>query len=327
MNIERLHSIINGFSGKRVLVVGDVMLDHYCHGTVRRISTEAPVPIFEEEYQTFTPGGAANVACNLYSLGAVVNIVGAVGEDWQGYKLRYELASSGINIDWLMIDENRRTTSKMRYISTGKHRQQQVLRVDRETVSIAVVSLTKRLVCSIREMEEKIDAIFVSDYAKGVVNYALMDAVREVMRRKLIPVMVDPKGRNFHKYHGVTVISPNEDEAIGAMSSDVGIDHCGVLSRVFDINQVFVTRSDKGVVLFEYGGRVTEIPACAKEVVDVSGAGDTTASVYLLSLISGASPQEAAYLGNMAGGIVVGKPGVSTLEVSEILKKGVSDER
>jgi D-beta-D-heptose 7-phosphate kinase/D-beta-D-heptose 1-phosphate adenosyltransferase len=285
------------------------------------------VPVVSVESETYRPGGAANVAYNLRVLGAQVVVAGVVGADLHAEQLKQALTREGIDTSGLVADENRPTTTKTRVMGHTQYRQQQqMLRVDHEKTTPVDGQLLTRLIQAIQNTGQP-DAIFVSDYAKGVVTGVLMDAVRQMKHQHHFPVVVDPKGRNFDKYRGVTSISPNQSEALGAFNIDDADEETVLevghqLVKQFAIPQVYMTRSEKGVALFEPNGQVTQIPATAREVFDVSGAGDSTAAVYTLCLLSGATPAEAAYVGNLAGGIVVGKVGVDTVSIEELLEAG-----
>ena len=322
MTRARIREILSGFAGKRVLVIGDLMLDRYLWGQTSRISPEAPVPVVEVRSETFRPGGAANVVHNLHELGAEVAAVGVVGADGDGEKLKELLAAERVDLTGVVADPDRPTTAKMRLISRSQH----VVRADWEVRTPVTGAVQRRLIEAICESRE-VDALFVSDYAKGVVTPEVMDAVRDTMRRFDRPAVVDPKGRNFEKYFGVTAISPNQAEALGALNMEnededavVSVGH--ELAKRLELQAVFMTRSEKGISLFERTGRVTHIPAVAREgeVFDVSGAGDTTAAVYTLALLSGASHPEAACIGNLAGGVAVGKVGVAAVYAEELLE-------
>ena len=291
------------------------------------------MPVVEIESETFLPGGAGNVIHNLNEVGAEIAVVGVVGADADGERLKELLAAERLDLRGTVTDPDRPTTSKTRIIARRilekggeRGRGQHIVRADREVRTPVAGSVQQSLIDGIREVRD-VDALFVSDYAKGVVTPDVMDAVREAMRRLDRPAVVDPKGRSFEKYHGVTSLSPNQAEALGALnleSSDeeVVVETGHKLAKRFELQTVFMTRSEKGISLFERGGEVTHIPAMAREVYDVSGAGDTTSAIYTLSLLAGASHQEAAYLGNLAGGVVVGKVGVATASVEELLRAG-----
>lgn len=325
MTPERLKTILEQFAGKRILVLGDLMLDHYFWGPVHRISPEAPVPVVAVESETFLPGGAANVIHNLHLLGAEVAAAGVIGNDIGGEKLQDCLRAENVDLGGVVTDGDRPTTTKMRIMAHSRqHQNQQIVRVDHEVrtpVSGSVLEALKKTL----QNTLNADAIYISDYAKGTVTHNLMDAVRETLRTSERPVVVDPKGRNFEKYHGVTAISPNQAEALGAFNLDAAdgdtvLEVGHRLVKQFEIPQVYITRSEKGVALFEPDGKCTQIPATAREVFDVSGAGDTTAAVYTLALVSGATPAEAAHIGNLAGGISVGKVGVASVTKDELLE-------
>ena len=268
---------------------------------------------------------AANVIHNLHILGAEVAAVGVIGNDSSGQKLQDCLKAENVDLQGVVIDSDRPTTTKMRVMARTQQYQhnQQIVRLDHEVrtpVSNAVLDALKEPLNT-----SDADAIYVSDYAKGMVTHHLMDIVRDTMRHNNRPVVVDPEGRDFEKYHGVTALSPNQSEALGAFNLDhadedtiLEIGHR--LVKQFEIPQIYMTRSEKGVALFEPNGKCAQIPATALEVFDVSGAGDTAAAVYTLALVSGASPAEAAELGNLAGGISVGKVGVATVTQEELLE-------
>lgn len=333
MHPKRLREILAGFAGKRVLVIGDLMLDRYLWGHTDRISPEAPVPVVEIESETFRPGGAGNVIHNLHELGAEVAAAGVVGDDMEGEKLKALLAAERVDLSGVVVDPTRPTTSKTRIIARrvmekGGERGlgQHIVRADREVRTPIAGSAQRGLTERIREARS-VDALFVSDYAKGVVTPDLMDAVREGMQRLDRPAVVDPKGRSFEKYHGVTAISPNQAEALGAFNLESTDEETVVAAghemvKRFYLQAVFMTRSEKGVSLFERNGQAVHIPSTAREVHDVSGAGDTTAAVYTLALLAEASHREAAYVGNLAGGVVVGKVGVVPVFVEELLRAG-----
>lgn len=326
MTPQRLQDILTNFPKQHVLVVGDVMLDHYLWGATKRISPEAPVPVVSVERETYRPGGAANVAYNLRILGAHVTIAGLIGNDDNAKHLTNTLEKSGVNTSGLITDHTRPTTTKTRVMGHTQYRQQQqMLRVDRETTA-PIDNVSQSTLINAIANTQSLGALFVSDYAKGVVTQTFMDALRQI--RQDYPIIVDPKGRNFDKYQGVTAISPNQSEALGAFNLDDADEETVIeighrLIKQFEIEQVYMTRSEKGVALFETHNKVTHIPATARDVFDVSGAGDSTAAVYTLALLSGASPAEAAYIGNLAGGIVVGKVGVDTVSIDEITEANV----
>ena len=331
MDRPRLSEILSLASGKRILVIGDLMLDHYLWGRVDRISPEAPVPVVEVESETYRPGGAANVIRNLRELDAEIAAVGVIGDDAEGEKLRALLAAEGADLSGVVNDATRPTTSKTRIIARRilerggeRVRGQHLVRADREMRSDVSGPVAQRLIERIGDVRDA-DAIFVSDYVKGVVTIELMNAVRTLSARLNRPAVVDPKGRNFDRYHGVAAISPNQSEALGALNLD-GEDEAVVVAtghelvKQLDLQAVFMTRSEKGVSLFETGGRVAHFRATARRISDVSGAGDTTAAVYTLALAGGASETEAAFVGNLAGGIVVGKAGVAAVSAQELLQ-------
>ncbi len=316
---NKLKGAISKFKDKRILVIGDLMLDRFIWGKVSRISPEAPVPVVEVEKEDFLLGGAANVAHNLRALGARVLMAGVVGDDDSAVKLLELAASSGLDSS-LVIKDDRPTTVKTRVIAQG----QQVVRVDRESRQILCNQTIERL-CKLLEMHlDTIDGVIVSDYAKGVISKALMDKVRALFVQKGIPVLVDPKPINKEFYRGVTLIAPNKAEA-EAISGILISDESSLeiaLKRIYKelaLEAVLITRGSKGMALWQPEQGLLSIPTMAKEVYDVTGAGDTVMATLVLSKTSGLSWDESAYLANAAAGIVVGKVGTATVTTEDLL--------
>jgi D-beta-D-heptose 7-phosphate kinase/D-beta-D-heptose 1-phosphate adenosyltransferase len=305
---------------RRVLVVGDVMLDEFLWGRVARISPEAPVPVVEITAQTFHLGGAANVASNVRSLGGQAAVAGVVGNDDAGRRLREALAASGVE-DGLTVDgAGRPTTHKTRIIA----HHQQVVRADREEAGAIDAALEDALGGALRLLARGAGAIILSDYQKGVVTRRLMKSVLAAARREGIPLLVDPKVRHFALYRGAAVVTPNQveaEQATGVRIRDTAGLHeaGGRILRTLRCRAALITRGENGMALFEEGKKPVEIPTAARQVFDVTGAGDTVIATLALALASGAALPEAAMLANYAAGVVVGKIGTATVAPEEVL--------
>jgi D-glycero-beta-D-manno-heptose-7-phosphate kinase len=315
--------LVHNLAGKKVVVIGDVMLDVYLHGKVARISPEAPIPVVEiDEEDRFLPGGAANVACNIAALGGKAAIVGVVGKDPAGRTIVKELRKRGVDTSGLVVIEDRPTTEKTRVIAHT----QQVVRVDREVKGpigrVDAARLVRRAFASIR----KSDAVIYEDYNKGVLT---RDVIRESLafaRREGKVVTVDPKLRHFFEYKGVTVMKPNLKEVREALGSDAASreDIASLGSRLMKrlkCKSVVITLGESGMALFEGGQPLRTIPTMAREVYDVSGAGDTVIATLTLGLAAGADLFSACMLANYAAGIEVGKLGVATVSTRELLAR------
>jgi len=317
---KELLRTIARFSGRRVLVVGDLMLDQYVRGAVGRISPEAPVPVVRVTGESTIPGGAGNVVNNLASLGAAVSVLGVVGEDEAGARLVEHFRGRGVNVAGVCVDVERQTTQKCRVIAE----RQQVVRFDRETSGALSEATQSRLLASLDDELSKADAVILSDYGKGVINPRVLARAIASARRRELPITVDPKPEHFRLYKGVTCVTPNTSEAWACMRRDAkpgsdAIDALGKdILRVLKSRSVLITRGPDGMSLFEDTGRITYIPTRAREVFDVSGAGDTVISTLTLALAAGAPLRRAAVLANHAAGIVVAKLGTATTDVKEL---------
>lgn len=321
MVIQELERILNGFSKCSVAVLGDVMLDEFCWGKVSRISPEAPVPIVQVKKETRRPGGAANVASNLVSLGAKAHIFGIIGDDGQGRRLTEELQREGIGTTGLIIDSGRTTSVKTRILAQN----QQMLRVDREYTDPIDYERQKTLLKAMMDMSDELDGVIVSDYAKGVIVEDLFKEIVAKFRQKNKFIAVDPKLKNFPLYKKPTIITPNTKEAEEALGrvfeteEDVmqgGID----LLKMSGSDAILITRSENGMTLFERNKKPVTIPTFARNVYDVTGAGDTVISTFSLGLASGCSMAEAAEVSNLAAGVVVGIVGTAAATPQQILE-------
>ncbi|MDE2511663.1 MAG: bifunctional heptose 7-phosphate kinase/heptose 1-phosphate adenyltransferase, partial [Elusimicrobia bacterium] len=266
------------------------------------------------------PGGAGNVVSNLAALGATVSVVGVVGEDEAGRRLLEQFRGRGVDVEGVCVDVERQTTQKCRVVAE----RQQAIRYDRETVGPLSHATEKRLLASLAEELSRAEAVILSDYGKGVIGPALLAKAIPGARRRKIPVTVDPKPEHFRRYKGVTCVTPNTSEAWACMRREPKAGPGAVESLGRDIlktlrsRSVLITRGPDGMSLFEAGGRVTTIPTVAREVFDVSGAGDTVISTLTLALAAGAPLTRAAVLSNQAAGIVVAKLGTATTDVDEL---------
>jgi len=322
-----LNKIIESFNGKKILVLGDLMVDEFLWGDVFRISPEAPVPVVSVSEKTRVPGGAGNVACNLKALGAEVYVIGIVGKDSDGSELINLFAKKGIDTTGIITDESRLTTLKTRIIAKSQH----VVRVDTEETEIVSTTIIESLLARIKEVLGEMDAVTISDYGKGVVCPKLLDHLILQAKKTKIPVVVDPKLDHFPSYKGVTVITPNEAEAAQALGvriktdSDIKTTGLKLLSDL-KCDSVLITRGSKGMMLFEKDGDITKIPAHSREVFDVTGAGDTVTSTLTIALASDASIIDASRIANYAAAVVVGKIGTATVSTEEILNEITEDE-
>jgi D-glycero-beta-D-manno-heptose-7-phosphate kinase len=310
--LSRLH-------GRTLLVVGDLMLDHFLIGAVERISPEAPVPVVRFDHESFRLGGAANVAHNAAALGGRVHVVGIVGEDDEGRLIRSEFAKLGIDSSGVVADRGRRTTRKLRVVTS---RNQQVARIDYEDDREVHGDVEGAAVSRIEQLAPAADAILISDYLKGAVSRGVAAGAIAAAKARGIPVLVDPKVPHIAYYSGATVITPNhhEAEAVTHMRIRTGEEAIAAARRFRErahCDSVLVTRGEHGMTLL--GSDVeAELPAEAREVADVTGAGDTVVATMALALAAGASLIEAARLANRAASVVVGKFGPATVTLAEL---------
>jgi len=305
-------------SRRRLLVVGDVMLDEFLWGRVARISPEAPVPVVQVERESFHVGGAGNVAVNARALGAEVVLAGVAGRDDAGDRLAEALADAGIECA-IHTPEDRPTTVKTRIVA----HHQQVVRADREHTRDLAGRDEDAVIRSAVAALPRCDAVIVSDYEKGVVTSGLVRALVSKARRHRIPLLVDPKVSHLRRYRGATLVTPNQQEAaLGAGHRiESGEDLRSVGKRLLALlrcQALLITRGEHGMALFETGRRALEIPTAAREVFDVTGAGDTVIATLGLTLAAGAGLPVAAALANHAAGVVVGKLGTATVSADEL---------
>ena len=306
MELNRFREITSGFADRNVLVVGDLMLDTYLWGEINRISPEAPVPIVEVKKIEYNPGGAANVALNLASLGCKVSLIGLIGTDAEGTILKNLLDQRNIICTDLVMSESRPTTVKSRIIAHN----QQVVRADREMNKDLSESSNNNLIKSVKAIIEDVDAVILGDYNKGVLNLVSVKAIIDAANNTGKPVYVDPKESNFNAYKNVRLFKPNLSEFKNAYMEDESLEVAGFQFK-HEINAeiLMITRGADGVSLFD-GSDYHHFPTKARLVHDVSGAGDTVIATFTLSDICGASTEESVTLSNYAAGRVCEEVGV-----------------
>ncbi|ACL04515.1 rfaE bifunctional protein [Desulfatibacillum aliphaticivorans] len=327
METENIHSFdVSLFSSCRVLVVGDMMIDEYLWGEVSRISPEAPVQVVEVKKTTSTLGGAGNVVNNLTALGAKVSVAGVMGGGKAGDLLNGKLTALGVNTEGLLVDQGRATTRKTRVIGAN----QQMLRIDRESKQEISEEQVQAIVRFAQNQIPQCDLVIASDYGKGVLTRSLMEELAKICKTAGKALIVDPKGMDYSKYKGATCITPNKKEA--SQASGVEIKDQASLERaaaklleIAGAEKILITLGKDGMALFSPGEEPFRVHAQARQVFDVSGAGDTVISVLGLSLAAGASYKTAAALANTAAGIVVAKVGTATVDQAE-LKAQLQDQ-
>jgi D-glycero-beta-D-manno-heptose-7-phosphate kinase len=320
IDIARIKKIIGKFKQKNILVVGDLILDHYVFGKVERISPEAPVPVVRAHRENFVCGGSANVGLNLVSLGSRSSICGVVGRDHFGNLLMGLIEKGGIGTSLLVREQIRPTTLKTRIIA----QHQQVVRLDWESVEPLSLDLDKRLLAQIKKQISKFDAVIIEDYGKGVINSSFIGDLVKLCTEKNKIVTVDPKEEHFDLYQNVTSLTPNLKEAQNAVhmkiKSKEEIPLLGemILKKLHPAS-LLITLGEDGMMLFA-DGKTHHIPTAALEVFDVTGAGDTVIATFTLALSCGASFYEASVIANFAASIVVGKLGAATTTPEELIK-------
>jgi D-glycero-beta-D-manno-heptose-7-phosphate kinase len=315
----RAHELVDKFSTRRITVVGDVMLDRFLIGRVSRMSPEAPVPVVVHDHDEFRLGGAANVANNLRELGGAVDLIGVIGNDDSGAELKNELAAKGIHSTGLITDLERRTTTKMRVVTT---RNQQVSRIDFESDHEVGAAIEDAVASQIEMRARAAQVVLVSDYQKGVITRRSMAHLLTYASQSGIPVIVDPKVPHIDYYAGAALVTPNHIEAESATNSRITTHDdarraSSELRKRIGVESVLITRGEHGMWL-DHAGTDGYLPTSAREVADVTGAGDTVIATLALAIAAGATMPEAARLANEAAGIVVGKFGAATVTPQEL---------
>jgi D-beta-D-heptose 7-phosphate kinase/D-beta-D-heptose 1-phosphate adenosyltransferase len=325
--LSRVRELLSAARRARVIVLGDVILDQFLWGKVARISPEAPVPVVEFERESFIPGGAGNVARNLAHLGAAAELLGVSGQDEAARRLHRLLTRDGVVCSGLVSCSNRATSIKTRIIA---HRQQ-VVRVDRETRGDIENKTAARLLAALARSLRRADALILGDYAKGVITQPLLDETRRLCRARGVWLSVDPKPSHLLNLSGLSLLTPNRKEAF-ELAGVPDERHEADPSRDASLRQVadkllaelqpallLITLGEHGLLLCQRGQQPFHVPTAAREVFDVSGAGDTVIASFTLAIVAGASPVEAAFFSNHAAGVVVGKLGTATVTPEELL--------
>src|SRR5689334_19664006 len=313
----RLEAILAAAAKHRIAIVGDAMLDVYLRGDVDRISPEAPVPVVRVRERKLALGGAANVAQNVAALGAQCELVAAVGDDRGGETLRAMLAAVQADATAL-VTVDRATTTKTRVLA----RSQQVVRFDEEEDADLVGAEVERLLAAVQRAVDRADALVLEDYNKGVLVHSVITHAIERARTRGIPIVVDPKYRNFFAYRGATIFKPNRRELESALGAAVDLEHPEALPATLQrlgVQHLLLTLGERGMALVSAGGEIARVPTAAREVYDVVGAGDTVTAYLALVLGAGGSALEAAVIANYAAGVEVGKLGAATVSAEEVI--------
>lgn len=321
MNRQRAEELLRSLPQCKITVLGDVMLDEFVWGDVTRISPEAPVPVVDVRTESRHLGGAANVLANLVALGATGSVVGVVGKDPAGEYVRSDLSKLGpAAFENLIVDDSRPSTTKTRIVAHS----QLVVRADRESRKQVSTEIENRIIERLKTALKDANAFVVSDYDKGVVTPRILNAILPTAYGR-IPVLIDPKLRNFDSYRPATLITPNHHEALKMSNteedSDAGLYHAAEIIRErLGCDSVLITRGDRGMMLLGSDGSPVYVKTAAREVYDVTGAGDTVIAALAGALAAGASMFEAATFANHAAGIVVGKVGTATASAEDLRK-------
>ena len=327
LSLNRAREILEVVKNLRIMVVGDLMLDQFVWGHVRRISPEAPVPVVEFEKESFMPGGAANVARNLTALSTPCELFGVVGRDDTARKLKQLLVEQQVVCEGVMGDPHRPTSVKSRIVA----QHQQMVRVDKESTAPLAGRVLRRLLGAIEERLDQADAVVIGDYGKGVVTEALLKELKPMCRARGLWLSLDPKPLNKIDLAGLSLITPNRKEAYelaGVQDGVRGVNPLEDKTLMQVANELLnrlrpavllITLGDQGMLLCQRNAKPFHIPTVAQEVYDVSGAGDTVIASFTMAIAAGASPVEAAVISNHCAGVVVGKLGTATLTQEELL--------
>jgi rfaE bifunctional protein kinase chain/domain len=320
--VENFDKLIARFSQVKILVFGDVMVDRYWWGSVSRLSPEAPVPVVRLEKTSLVPGGAANVAVNVASLGATPHLVGVVGVDAEGKYLSETLKKSNISPEWLMTLDDRPTTSKTRIVAHNQH----VVRIDHEKTNFLSPEQEENLWLSIEPEIKKVDLILISDYAKGLLSRNLLARLITTAKENNKQILVDPKGKDYSKYAGATLLTPNRREAREACNFE---EHEAVedlpvagktLISALGLEALLITQGENGMTLFQSEENPVHFQTRARTVYDVTGAGDTVIATLAVALAAGANLLQAAQLSNITAGLVVEEVGTTAVSREKLLK-------
>ncbi len=316
---KRLKELKKNFQGKRIAIIGDMMLDIYYWGDVKRISPEAPVPVLEVEDEMFRFGGAANCALNIAKLGGQPEPVGVIGYDNFGTVFNALLTEANISHHGIFEDDQRPTTAKTRVIADSQH----IVRIDKESKATINDSMQKKIFDYLKSIIKSVDGIILQDYNKGVLSESLIKQIIELANKNKKLITVDPKFNNFFSYKNVTVFKPNRKEAEDVLGmkikTDSDITYAGnELLKRLNAKNILLTLGESGIAVFEKGKPEKRMPTKARKVADVSGAGDTVISTLTIALAAGANIIEASYLANYAGGIVCEEVGIVPIELDKL---------
>ena len=316
--------VFRAFTKKKILVVGDLLLDRYTFGTSKRISPEAPVPVVFVERQEERPGGVGNVACNLHCLGMEPLLVARVGCDQAGKTLRAVLKKNGVDTTWVVDDPQFSTTIKERVIASS----QQIVRIDYETISSLSQEQEQYIIANLPDMLREVHLVAISDYAKGFFTQNLLRALIDAATKAGIPVIADPKGTDMQRYRGVYLLKPNAKEAYAAVPTKTTLPEVAQeILRITQSDVLMVTRSEEGISLFFPEGQQEDHKVVAREVKDVTGAGDTVLAMLAAALASGASISQATDLANYAAQVAIEKIGCATVSLHEVLLRMAEHEK
>jgi D-glycero-beta-D-manno-heptose-7-phosphate kinase len=322
VSLKKLNTLKKNFEGKRIAVIGDLMLDCYFWGGVKRISPEAPVPVVEIDNEFYRFGGAMNVAYNISTLGGIPVTFGVIGNDYDGKIFKKLVAEKNIPEIGIIVDNSRPTTAKTRVIANNQH----VVRIDKEDTSAISSKIENKILSQLRKEINKIDAIILEDYNKGVLSESLIQNVIEIAGKYKKVVTVDPKFNNFFAYKNVTVFKPNRKETEDAFgiritdAQDISKAGQSLLERI-NCKYALLTLGEQGIALFEKGKPERRVPTIARQVADVSGAGDTVISTLTMAMCAGAEIFDATYLANYAGGLVCQEVGIVPIELNNLFNK------
>ncbi len=318
---KKLNDLRKNFSGQKIAVIGDMMLDSYFRGDVKRVSPEAPVPVVEVENEFFRFGGAANVALNILKLGGIPLPAGVIGNDNDGKTFKSLLEEASMMSDGIIVDSSRPTTAKTRVIAGNQH----VVRIDKESKESISNKTEKKLLEYLTSNISSLDGIILQDYNKGVLTKNFIKNIISLANKKDIFITVDPKFNNFFEYKNVTVFKPNKKEAEDVLGIKIknkeDVTNAGrtMLERL-NAGNVLLTLGSEGMAVFEKNKTEKRLPTKARKVADVSGAGDTVISTLTMALVAGSDIMDASYLANYAAGIVCGEVGIVPIEIEKLIE-------
>ena len=318
MTRDRIEALLQKMAAARIVVLGDAMLDVYLMGDVERVSPEAPVPVVSVQGRRHALGGAANVAANVAAIGAECRLVAVIGDDPRGDSVRAELVGARLTDKHLVVAGSRPTTSKTRVVARG----QQMLRIDEEVEDPIAARVMEQMGAELERAMRDADALLIEDYNKGTLVPQLIERGLALAKKRGVPVVVDPKFKNFFAYRGATVFKPNRRELEQAMGAALDLAHPDALPSALAklaVDNLLLTLGAEGMILVTKDTEITRIPTMARDVYDVSGAGDTVTAWVGTALAAGGTVREAAHVANFAAGIEVGKAGVATVTSAEVL--------